>query len=399
MPFIRRTPGVEQKIELLGDAAGDDACASSWSEQRRIFAPRRSFPPSRLRSAVYTSVRPGGGTIRLFKILLDNRCRMDCRYCGLRASATTPECRFEPEELARTFIDLHRRRIVEGLFLSSAIPDHPERVQEKMIAAVAILRERYLFRGYVHLKILPGVSEGAVAEACRVADRVSVNLEAPNQSRLSLIAPHKNLKEGMIQRLAWAKCCAQARGKVTAGLTTQFVVGAAGESDQEIMAASDWLYRNLSLRRAYYSALRPVRGTPLEGAVAPPPIREHRLYQSDWLLRFYGFSFAELPFDSATGDLPLDTDPKLAWATAHPEFFPVEINRAAKEELLRVPGLGPASTDKILGLRKEGKITSLEPLKKIRVPTGRARNFLTLDGRYCPGKEKEEPSDQLLLSL
>ncbi len=383
---------MEDKIKLLGDAARDDACASPWSEAARIAPLRRS---SRLRSAVYTSIRPGGGSIRLFKILLDNRCRMDCRYCAMRSSADTPECRWEPEELARTFIDLHRRRIVEGLFLSSAIPDHPERVQEKMIAAVSIIRERYHFRGYIHLKILPGVSEGAVAEACRIADRVSVNLEAPNQSRLSLIAPHKNLKEGMIQRLAWAKRCAG----IPAGITTQFVVGAAGESDREIMTASDWLYRNLSLRRAYYSALRPVWGTPLAKAAAPSPVREHRLYQSDWLLRFYGFSFSELPFENATGNLRLDIDPKLAWAQSHPDLFPLEINRAAREELLRVPGLGPVSAEKIVELRRQGKINSLEALKQLRVPTGRARNFLTLNGRFYPGKAKEEPPEQLLLNL
>lgn len=395
---MRRIPGVEGKIQLLGDAARDDACASAWSEAAR---PPRSRPPSRsaLRSAVYTSLRPGGGAIRLFKILLDNRCRMDCRYCGLRASADTPECRLEPEELARAFIDLQRRRIVEGLFLSSAIPDHPERVQEKMIAAVAIIRKRYGFRGYVHLKILPGVSEGAVAEACRLADRVSVNLEAPNQERLSRIAPHKDLKEGMIRRLLWARRCAESRREVPAGLTTQFVVGAAGESDREILTASDWLYRNLSLRRAYYSALRPVRGTPLAGVSAPPPGREHRLYQSDWLLRFYGFAFSELPFEAATGNLRLDLDPKLAWASAHPDRFPVEINRAAREELLRVPGLGPVSAERILARRRQGKIASLDALKALRVPAHRARNYLTLDGRFFPGKEKEEPPEQLLLDL
>jgi len=390
---------VEEKIRLLGDAARDDACASPWSEAARKAPARLPSRASRLRSAVYTSIRPGGGSIRLFKILLDNRCRMDCGYCAMRSSADTPECRFSPEELARTFIDLHRRRIVEGLFLSSAIPDHPERVQEKMIAAVSIIRERYNFRGYIHLKILPGVSEGAVTEACRLADRVSVNLEAPNQDRLSRIAPHKDLKEGMIRRLAWARRWAESHRKVLAGLTTQFVVGAAGESDREIMTASDWLYRHLSLRRAYYSALRPVPGTPLSGASPPPPVREHRLYQSDWLLRFYGFSFGELPFEAATGNLRLDIDPKLAWALAHPDLFPIEVNRAGREELLRVPGLGPVSAERILNLRRQGKITSLEPLRKLRVPTGRVRNFLSLDGRFYPGKEKEEPSQQLLLNL
>lgn len=390
---------IETRLQVLGDAARDDACASPWSEQQP--PPRRKISPipSHLRSSLYLSLLPGGRKVRLFKTLLDNRCLFDCRYCGLRTSADSRRCRLTPEELARIFFELYEKRAVDGLFLSSAIPEKPDRVQERMIATVEILRRRYRYRSYIHLKILPGVSEEAVRQACRWADRVSVNLEAPNQKRLSAIAPRKNLREGAVKRLEWASLIAGKTGRLPAGITTQFVVGASGETDGEILKASDWLYRKLGLRRAYYSAFRPVAGTPLEYAPPPDPRREQRLYQSDWLIREYGFACGELPFDPVTGNLPLETDPKLAWTGLHPAFFPVEINEACREELLRVPGLGRVSVERIIRTRRRGKFRTLEDLKNLRVPLGRTRNFVTLDGRYFPLTRKSPPAAERQLFL
>lgn len=400
MVFILKKPDQEKKIAILGRAARDDACASSWSEQSPPRKGRKSSLPPHFRSTIHTSLLPGGRSIKLFKILLDSHCEMDCRYCALRSSGAGERCRMEPEELARTFIDLYRRRLVGGIFLSSAIPGPPERTQERMIQTAQILRRRHDYRGYLHLKILPGVSEEAVRQSCRWADRVSVNLEAPNQKRLDIIAPRKNIREGVIRRLAWAADEAQKEENVPAGITTQFVVGAAGESDREILISSAWLYRHLKLRRAYYSALRPVPGTPLENVPPPLPQREHRLYQADWLLRFYGFRFEELPFKPG-GELPLEIDPKLAWAKIHPEFFPVEINQASREELLRVPGIGKISAEKVLSLRRGGKISSLQVLRKLRIPPQRSRNFITVGGKFYPVPEKSpgKETHQLMLDL
>jgi len=400
MVFVTKKPDAEKKIDLLGKAARDDACASPWPEQFPIRQSRAiSFPPH-LRSTIYTSIVPGGRAIKLFKILLDSNCEMDCRYCALRSSRSAERCRVEPEELARIFIDLHRRRLVEGMFLSSAIPGPPEQIQERMIKTVEILRRRHAFRGYIHLKILPGVSEEAVRQSCRWADRVSVNLEAPNQKRLDLIAPRKNIREGVIRRLTWAAEEARREAKVPAGITTQFVVGAAGESDREILLSSNWLYRHVKLRRAYYSALRPVPGTPLGNFPPPPASRQNRLYQADWLLRFYGFGLEELPFDTG-GALPEEIDPKLAWARRHPDFFPVEINRASREKLLRVPGIGRISAEKILSLRRENKINSPEDLKELRIPRRRALDFITLNGKHFSAGENEagEEKRQLRFEL
>ncbi len=392
---------IETRLQVLGNAARDDACASPWSEQRPPCKEGRDTLPSHLSSSLYLSLLPGGKRVRLFKTLLDNRCLFDCRYCGLRTSADARRCRLTPEELARTFFELYQRKAVDGLFLSSAIPERPDRVQERMIATVEILRRRYRYRGYIHLKILPGVSEEAVQQACRWADRVSVNLEAPNQKRLSTIAPRKNLREGAVKRLEWASLIATETGRVPAGITTQFVVGAGGETDGELLKSSDWLYRKIGLRRAYYSAFRPVGGTPLQNLPSPDAKRQHRLYQSDWLIREYGFSWGELPFDPATGNLPLETDPKLAWAGLHPDFFPLEINRASREELLRVPGLGKVSVERIVSTRSRQKIATLEVLKKLRVPLSRTRNFVTLDGRFYPAAKKSAAgkTDQLILDL
>ena len=262
---------------------------------------------------------------------------------------------------------------------------------ERMIDTIEIIRGRYEFKGYVHLKILPGSQRAAVERAIQLADRVSLNLEAPTAKHLSRLSGAKNFRDDLVTRLRWAaeevaasRYGARPRvGGGRAGVTTQFVVGAANESDQQIVGAASRLYRQLDLRRAYYSAFQPVRGTPLDELPATPAWREHRLYQSDWLLRQYGFSFGELVFDG-DGNLPREADPKLVWAKAHPEWFPVEVNRASRRELLRVPGMGTRSVKRILALRHETKFRDLRDLRQIGAVITRAAPYVLLNGRRPP---------------
>jgi predicted DNA-binding helix-hairpin-helix protein len=256
---------------------------------------------------------------------------------------------------------------------------------ERMIAAVELVRFKYGFAGYIHLKMLPGASEPHIERALQLAHRVSVNLEAPNAERLSAIAPRKVFYEELAQPMRIAKRLIDDSGGrlAPAGQTTQFVVGAAGEPDQEILSTTARLYREVNLRRAYFSAFQPVRGTPFDGREATPTWREHRLYQADWLLRFYGFGFDDLIFD-AEGNLPRKADPKLMYARAHPELFPVEVNRASREELLRVPGLGPRSVGRILRWRRQGALRELSDLNKAGAVAGRAATYVLLDGKRPP---------------
>jgi predicted DNA-binding helix-hairpin-helix protein len=253
---------------------------------------------------------------------------------------------------------------------------------DRMSACVELIRTRYAFSGYVHLKILPGSSEAHIERALQLAHRVSVNLEAPNPERLAAIAPRKDFYDELTRPLRVAKRLIDASGGrlAPAGQTTQFVVGAAGEPDQEILFTTARLYQDLDLRRAYYSAFQPVLGTVLEEHEPTPAWREHRLYQADWLLRFYGFRYDDLIFDPY-GNLPRTADPKMMYAQAHPELFPVEVNLARREELLRVPGLGPRSVGRILQWRRQGTLRELGDLAKAGAVSKRAAPYIILDGK------------------
>jgi predicted DNA-binding helix-hairpin-helix protein len=287
--------------------------------------------------------------------------------------------------LARAFDRMQRADLVDGVFLSSGVCGSADRTMDRMIACVELIRSQYQFDGYVHLKLLPGVSEAHIERALQLAHRVSVNLEAPNADRLGLIAPHKDFFEELARPMRIAKRLMDASGGrlAPAGQTTQFVVGAAGEPDQEILSTTARLYDELDLRRAYFSAFQPVRGTPLDHQEPTPAWREHRLYQADWLLRFYGFAYEDLVFDG-TGNLPRQADPKMLYARAHPELFPVEVNRASREELLRVPGLGPRSVGRILSWRRQGVLRELGDLRKAGAVADRAASFVLLEGRRPP---------------
>jgi predicted DNA-binding helix-hairpin-helix protein len=380
----------EDKLALLGYAARHDLCGTAPIRMRRRTRRYRSVPPG-----LYPAVLPNGKMACLLKVLLTNVCANDCAYCQNRLGGRGREAAFRPEELARTFMDLRYRRLAQGLFLSSGIPGDPDAVTRDMIDVLEILRTRYAYKGYIHVKILPGASRAAVERACQLADRASINLEFPNPDRLSLASSRKRFEGDLLTRLAWLGEIHRG-GLLKSGLTTQFVVGAAGESDAEILSTLKRLYTEHSLRRAYFSSFNPLPGTPWEEKPPVSTLREHRLYQADFLHRLYGFDWEEIPLDES-GGLHLDKDPKAAWAAAHPEFFPVEINRAGSKALLRVPGIGCTSSQRIVNIRGEGRLRDLEQLRRLGVVISRAAPYILLDGRVPPALPRPEPRPRQLV--
>jgi len=370
------TLDVRQKIQLLGESAQYDICVTCGTHASR--------QADDLGRWIYPAVLPDGKRVALLKVLQSNACRNDCHYCAQRVGRDTRRTAFTPDELAATFDEMVRRGLVSGLFLSSAVSGSPMASMDRTLATVELVRKRYRFTGYIHLKILPGVSMAHVEQAVRLATRVSVNLEAPTPQHLQRIAPDKAFEE-LVKPMTWARDLIKGSGGALAsgGQTTQFVVGAAGESDQDILSVTSRLYRDVNLRRAYFSAFQPVAGTPLEGVPSTPPLREHRLYQSDFLMRQYGFRFQDLVFDG-DGNLPSEADPKQIWAEHHPEQFPLEVNRAGREELLRVPGIGPESATRIANLRNRGTFHTLKDLERIGVVAERAAPYILLDGKRPP---------------
>ncbi len=386
---IHHTPDLPEKLALLSRHAQYDLC-EAMGEPTPIptVAPATAqVAGSRvpdLGAAVAAVVGQGGRSVPLLRILQTSACEKNCYYCPFRAGRSMRRATLQPDELAAAFDQMQRKGLVEGIFLSSGIVG-TVRTMDRMLATVELIRQRYQWRGYVHLKLLPNAEEAQIERAVQLATRVSVNLEAPNEQRLALLAPKKDFSQGLIEPLqrAWnivRRLRNAGQAVVGAGATTQFVVGPAGESDRELLTTSQMLYRQMGLRRAYYSAFHPVEDTPLATAAPTPPLREHRLYQADFMLRRYGFRVEELPFQS-DGNLPLDRDPKAAWADIHPHLYPVEVNRAPQSMLLRVPGIGPAGATAIARARRNGTLRSLTDLQKLGVHAGRAAPFILLDGR------------------
>lgn len=365
-----------EKIERLAEDARFDVCLSSC-----IGGGRRPDPAGRW---IYPAVVPNGHTVPILKILMYNRCENRCIYCPNQAGMDIQPIGFEPDELARVFIGLVRKGLVHGLFLSSAIPDRPNKVMEKMLEAAWIIRKRYRFKGYIHLKLLPGIDTGYVDEAVLVADRVSLNLEAPTRERLRRIAPQKSSINDLLKPMERARDLIEKGFGMARSQTTQFVIGPTGETDYEILKTVDYLYRVMRLSRVYFSAFQPIKGTPLEDYPQTPIIREHRLYQADFLLRYYGFKVRELIFEE-DGNLSKSEDPKLAWALNHPECFPVEINTASFDELLRVPGIGPLSARRIIERRRKERFHHLDELRSVRCVLKRAVPFILINGRVAKG--------------
>jgi predicted DNA-binding helix-hairpin-helix protein len=351
-------------------------------------------PRSRTRSkkqmledvGVFHAAMPGRKTIPLLKTLLTSACERNCNYCPFRAGRNYKRVTFKPEEMAQTFMDMHRAGLVEGLFLSSGIIGGGQATQDKLLDTVSILRERHRFPGYIHLKVMPGAEREQVRQAMSLVDRISTNLEAPNPARLKDLAPLKQFAEELLQPLKWVEEIRRSESSHLGwngrwpSTTTQFVVGALEESDLELLATSEFLFQNLRLGRTYYSAFSPVRDTPLEDRPAEDPLRQHRLYQASFLFRDYGFDLEDMPFDQ-TGNLPRAIDPKLAWAEQHLAETPVELNRAQKSELLRVPGLGPIGAQRIIEARRQGTLGDVMHLHQLGLRTKPMEPFILFDGR------------------
>jgi predicted DNA-binding helix-hairpin-helix protein len=365
-----------QKLRLLGRAAQYEP-AEDVNPLGAASAPTHA--PEELMGCVYHAATPKGH-VRLLKTLLSSACERDCAYCPFRAGRDFRRAHFGPEELASLFVRLYRGNVVNGIFVSSAMVGGGPKTQDGILETAEILRKRYAFRGYLHLKIMPGAERDQVAAALTLADRVSVNLEAPNAQRLAHIAPRKGFDDELLQRLAWVEELRRARGGRGPSTTTQFVVGAAGESDAEILCTTEQLHRRMGLARAYFSSFRPIEDTPLEEQTPSPPMRERRLYEASFLLRDYGFCAEELPFDDE-GNLPGHADPKLIWAERHLTEEPVEVNTADKEALLRVPGIGHKGAGRVLTARRQGRLADLSDLAKLGISTKRAAPYVLLDGK------------------
>lgn len=372
-------PDVQQKLAILGGEAAEEVSdvAATQSIQQGI---------KHETGFIYNAKQEGGGTTRLFKVLQTNACRYACKYCFTSCAIRRKRTTFKPDELATTFVSLNQQKRVDGLFLSSGIVPDADTTMEKMLATVERLRLKDGYTGYIHLKLIPGASFEYIERAVQLADRVSLNLEAPNQQRLSDLAPDKEFAGSMWGRMAWAaELIRQARreGRTAArSLTTQFVVGAVGESDKELLGTVQRAHRELGLWRAFFSVFHPIERSPLEGQPAEDPTRALRLYQSDFMLRDYGFRYDELPFDG-DGLLPRDKTPKQAWADAH-LHEPVELNRAPRHVLLRIPGIGPKSADNIIAARRAARLRDLSQLKALGVTTGWAAPYVLLDGKRSP---------------
>jgi putative DNA modification/repair radical SAM protein len=375
---------IKRKLEILADAAKYDAsCASSGAAQRNSLG--GSGMGSTEGMGICHSYAPDGRCISLLKVLLTNFCIYDCLYCVNRVSSNIPRARFSIDEVVQLTLDFYSRNYIEGLFLSSGIIRDADYTMEQLVGVAQKLREVHDFRGYIHLKTIPDANADLLAQAGRYADRVSVNVELPQEESLHQLAPEKSaltIRQSMANlrtRIDAAKEDNKAPKFAPGGQSTQVIVGADASTDQAIIDMSATMYGSYRLRRVYYSAFSPIpdasKKLPLKAA---PLMREHRLYQADWLLRFYGFESREI-FAQSDGMLDLDVDPKLAWALKHRDQFPVDINRCSREQLLRVPGLGTKAVARIIAARSTQKVR-LDDLQRLRVPIKRVLPFVKLPG-------------------
>ena len=417
---------LDRKLAILADAAKYDAsCSSSGTSKRNSIGGRGIG--STEGTGICHSYAPDGRCISLLKILRTNYCLYDCLYCINRVSSNVPRARFAVDEVVQLTLDFYRRNCIEGLFLSSGIIRSADYTMEQVVEVARVLREEHDFRGYIHLKTIPEASAELLARAGRYADRLSINIELPTAEGLQALAPEK---DGQAIRRSMARLRlhideAKEAGKpqaaasqpfvkprrarapvfAPAGQSTQMIVGADAADDRSILTASATLYGSYRLKRVYYSAFSPIpdasRALPL---VAPPLVREHRLYQADWLMRFYGFAHDEI-VGAANGMLALDMDPKLAWALAHRESFPVDLNRAPKEMLLRVPGLGVRSVQRLLQTRRTRQLR-VDDLSRLKVPLKNVLPFISvpgaaarngLDDEHLAARLRSRPEQQSLM--
>ena len=388
---------IQRKLEILADAAKYDAsCASSGTEKRdsRDGKGVGSTAPG---MGICHSYAPDGRCISLLKILLTNACNYDCLYCVNRTSSNVPRARFTVDEAVKLTLDFYRRNYIEGLFLSSGIIRSADYTMEQVVSVARKLREEHRFRGYIHLKTIPEADDALIAEAGKYADRLSINIEMPLENSLARLAPEKDMRaiRRTMGRLRLKLDEAREGRKATpigntaprfapAGQSTQMIVGADAANDRTILDTSANLYGSYRLRRVYYSAFSPIPDSSRALPVAAPPlVREHRLYQADWLMRFYGFDVEEIVEENA-GMLSLDIDPKLAWALRHRDRFPLDVASASREELLRVPGFGRKAVDRIIATRRLTSIRTAD-LARLHIVRNKALPFIVLsDHRPSP---------------
>jgi len=355
---------------LAQDGRHDLACGTCGEGRKKLPSGQWLYP----------AVMPDGRTQWMLKVLMSNTCQNRCGYCAFGTHGLTDPARLAPDDLALFFSMLMKERKVGALFLSSAICDRPVRVMDDMLKTALLVRRKYHFRGYLHLKLLPGIGADQILAAMQLADRVSVNLEAVNSERLQVIAPDKSFDDDLLSLLRQVKAISEKNDVACRGASTQIVVGPSGETDREIVGFMNRCYGELDLKRVYYSALSPIPGTPMEHLAPTPLWREHRLYQSDWLLRQYGFSADEIPTDEH-GSLSQEADPKLMWARLHPEYFPLEINAAPMESLMRVPGIGPRAALRIVNTRRGQPLREPRDLSAFHIPVRRAGPWLLFGGQ------------------
>ena len=388
--LIKHTPDAYEKLQILGGMASDDILSRPKDGSTgRVSRGPYSDPKKNPVAGVYKASMPNGKHINLMRVMFTDFCKMDCAFCPNSHWVPRKRYAFKVDELARTFHELHSRHTVDGLFLSSGVAGSGSKTTERLVKVVEIIRRKYGFKGYIHMKVMPGTEYQYVEAAYRLGTRLSVNIETPTAEMMRKLSAMKDLERDILAPMRWIDKLTRGDTNGAVGQVTQMVVGAADESDWDIFERIDQLYSDWNLKRVYYAAFRPVRYTPLEEHPATPMAREHRLYQVDWLKRIYRFSNEELKraFDKS-GFLPLEDDPKTAIAVSNLDAFPVDVNAATREQLLRVPGVGPTSAQRILQTRRGHKVDTWRDLQAMGVVRKRAWPFLAFPGQRPPrGKQ------------
>ncbi|HTX61722.1 MAG TPA: putative DNA modification/repair radical SAM protein [Methanobacterium sp.] len=364
-----------KKLDILGKSAKFDRCNYINTNPDNFLL--KNLP------GIYQASTQNGCTIPLFKVLMTNKCSNDCRYCVNHDKHQFNRVEFSPADVTEIFLEYYQNRLVEGLFLSSGIPRDAESSMENMVEVAHRLRKAHGYQGYIHLKILPGSPYDLIKRAVSLADRVSINLESATKEGMAELSSTKNYHTDILRRIKWIqRLLKKNKDFAPSGQTTQFIVGAGLETDEQILNRTNWLYQTMDLKRSYFSPFEAVKDTPLENHNEPHPKRNSRLYQADYLLNSYGFKLEELVFDDE-GNLDLEFDPKFLAAQKYEDLFPMDINEAPYKELLRVPGIGRISARRIIQSRKKGiNFVKLEELKKIGVVVKRAEPFIKLNKNY-----------------